>query len=325
MTTSKAITVQKLHPTFGAEVRGVDFSNISDEIFSEILAVMAVHGVCVFRSSGLDDLSHVEFSKRMGELDDVKRYMTQGRKPRLPYFELFDAGNVDDKGNAVAPDSARAHFGKGNALWHVDSSFNPRRASFSLLRAVQLPPPNNGGNTDFADSRRAFDDLPENLKQELLENNYVGAHTIAQSRKLGSPEYFKDLDPSKEKMARHYLVQKHEPSGRMNLYIAAHCHHIEGVSADKSQELIDTLMKHATQEKYTLSVEWQNPTDLIIWDNRCVLHRANGGTFEGRYVRDLRRTTVHDDGPMAWGLNNSTSDREDYVSKANLAAATNSS
>ncbi|KAK2801711.1 hypothetical protein FQN50_007626 [Emmonsiellopsis sp. PD_5] len=90
----------------------------------------------------------------MGDLDDMKRYLVQGRKPRLPYYELFDAGNMDDQGNVVPADSPRAYFG----------NFNPRRASFSLLRAVKLPPRNDGGNTDFVDSRTAFDELPSDLK-----------------------------------------------------------------------------------------------------------------------------------------------------------------
>jgi alpha-ketoglutarate-dependent 2,4-dichlorophenoxyacetate dioxygenase len=202
----------------------------------------------------------------------------------------------------------------------VDSSFTPRRASFSLLRAVKIPPPGNGGNTEFADSRTAFEELPEELAQELLDNDYVAAHSLAHSRKTASPIFFKDLDPTKEKMARHRLVQRHEPSGRMNLYIAAHCHHIEGVTPEKSTELLDTLMKHVTQDKYVTNISWENPGDLIIWDNRCVLHRATGGSFEGKYVRDLRRTTVHDDSPTAWGLNHVDDRADDYVSKVAYAA-----
>ncbi|KAL1965250.1 hypothetical protein VTN77DRAFT_5852 [Rasamsonia byssochlamydoides] len=317
----KTITVKPLHPTFAAEIEGVDFSNVSDETLSEILAALAKYGVCVFRRTGLDDESHIAFSRRLGDLDDIRRYMVGGRKPRYKYYELFDAGNVDEKGNVLDPDSPRAHYGRGNALFHVDSSFNPRRASYSLLRAVQLPPPGNGGNTDFADSRTAFEELPEDLKQELLQNDYVGAHCLAHSRKLASPEFFKDLDPTKEKMARHRILQCHEPSGRMNLYIAAHCHHIEGVAPERSQELLDTLMKHVTQEKYVTSISWENPGDMIIWDNRCVLHRATGGSFEGRYVRDLRRTTVHDDSPTAWGLNQVNDKPDDYVSNVAHAAA----
>ena len=143
------------------------------------------------------------------------------------------------------------------------------------------------------------------MKDELLKKDYVGAHTVAQSRKLAAPDFFKHLDPSKEQMARHKLTQKHEPSDRMNLYVAAHCHHLEGPGMDeaKSRELLNTLLKHATQDKYVTSVSWENDGDMVIWDNRCVMHRATGGSFEGRYVRDLRRTTVHDDSPTAWGLN----------------------
>ncbi|KAL2393257.1 Alpha-ketoglutarate-dependent 2,4-dichlorophenoxyacetate dioxygenase [Exophiala dermatitidis] len=300
----KTISVKPLHPTFAAEVDGVDFKNLSDEQFKEIFAAMAKYGVCVFRNTGLDDASHIEFSKRIGELDTMKRYMTDGRKPRYGFYELFDAGNIDDEGGVLDPNSPRAHYGKGNALFHVDSSFNPRRASFSLLRAVEIPPPGNGGNTDFADSRTAWDDLPAELQQELLEKDYVVNHSIAQSRKLGSPEFFKDLDPTNGgKMARHKLIQVHEPSGRRNIYIAAHSHSIVGLPKDKSDELIKMLLDHVTQPKYTISVEWKNPSDMIIWDNRCTLHKANGGAFEGRYRRDLRRTAVHDDSSTAWGLN----------------------
>jgi alpha-ketoglutarate-dependent 2,4-dichlorophenoxyacetate dioxygenase len=145
--------------------------------------------------------------------------------------------------------------------------------------------------------------LPDALKKELVKNNYVGCHTLAQSRKLGSPEYFKKVDPTKFPMARHHLVQIHEGSGRVNLYIGAHLHHIEGLSEGKSNQLRDTLKAHATQPKYVYNFNWEQPSDIIMWDNRALLHRAVGGSFAGKYRRDLRRTTVHDDSANAWGLN----------------------
>jgi alpha-ketoglutarate-dependent 2,4-dichlorophenoxyacetate dioxygenase len=183
----------------------------------------------------------------------------------------------------------------------VDSSFNPRRASYSLLHGVVLPPASTGGNTDFADTRTAFVELPEDLKETLLANDYVVAHSIHHSRKVAAPEYFQDVDPSTFGMKKHKLVQLHEPSDRMNLYIAAHGHHVEGISKDASDELLRTLMEHATQDKYTFSVKWENEGDLIIWDNTSVMHRS--GRFDGGYVRDMRRTTVHDASSTAWGLN----------------------
>ena len=243
----------------------------------------------------------MEFSRKLGDLDDIRRYLGPGRKMRYTHVELFDAGNLDADSNLIDPDSPRAHSNKGNGLFHVDSSFNPRRASYSLLRGVVLPPPDAGGNTDFADSRAAWDDLPEELKTELLEKNYLGAHCMAHSRKQGSPEYFADLDPSTAPMSYHRIAQLHEPSGRMNLYVGAHLHHIEGVPAEKSAALIEALNNHTRQQKYIISVSWHNPGDMIIWDNRAVLHRA--GEFRGRYKRDMRRTTVHDDGSYAWGEN----------------------
>ena len=99
----------------------------------------------------------------------------------------------------------------------------------------------------------------------------------------------------------------------MNLYIATHAHHIEGVSEEKSKELLGTLMGHATQKKYTLRLPWENEGDLVIWDNTCVMHKAGGGSFVGKYKRDMRRTTVHDASSQAWGLNEVVDSRQGFA------------
>jgi alpha-ketoglutarate-dependent 2,4-dichlorophenoxyacetate dioxygenase len=165
-----------------------------------------------------------------------------------------------------------------------------------------------GGETEFADSRTTWDELDEGLKKELRERDLVGAHTLLHSRKLGPPEFFADLVPESEPMMRHKIVQMHEPSGRTNLYISTHCHHLETsdckpLSEDDNAELFKRLLEHMTQPKYVTSVDWLNDGDLVAWDNTAVMHRATGCSFEGRYVRDMRRTTVHDDSSMVWGLN----------------------
>ncbi|KAK8062777.1 hypothetical protein PG997_014874 [Apiospora hydei] len=310
----KTIDVKELHPTFAAEVTGVDFRDVSEEQFAEIVAAMAKYGVCVFRNTGLtdeDDEAHVAFSRRFGELDNIRRYLGGGRQPRRPLYEIFDAGNLTEDGTDVlAPDSPRAHSNRGNGLWHVDSSFNPRRASFSLLRACALPPARARGPLRRRQRRAAFAELPEDLRRELLAHEYVGAHSMAHSRKLGSPDFFRDMDVlTNVPMYRHQIVQLHEPSGRMNLYVGTHMHHIEegGAEIPDSWALVQKLNAHATQEKYQTSVAWHGVGDMVIWDNRCVLHRAGGNAFEGRFKRDLRRTTVHDDSPTAWGVNDEKS------------------
>jgi alpha-ketoglutarate-dependent 2,4-dichlorophenoxyacetate dioxygenase len=139
-------------------------------------------------------------------------------------------------------------------------------------------------------------------------------HSIAQSRKFGSSKFFEDLDQTNAgKMARHKLIQVHEPSGRRNIYIAAHAHHIEGISKEESDALIKKLLDHVTRKTNTISVDWRQASDTIIWDNRCTLNKANGGSFEGKYRRDLRRTTVHDDSSTALGLNEVENDTEKWI------------
>ncbi|TKA76891.1 hypothetical protein B0A49_01296 [Cryomyces minteri] len=255
---------------------------------------------------------HVEFAARFGEVDDVKPYIMAGRTHRLPYAELFDVSNVDDDGNLLDTNNRRAHLNKGNGLFHVDSSFDLRRAGYSLLRAHTLPPTGMGGNTEFADSRTAFDDLPPELKHELLSKDYIACHSLMPSRRKASPAVLADLNALDFPMGRHRLVQRHEPGGRQNLYVAAHVHHIEGLDAAASDALIERLMAHATRRQNVLSVGWEADGDLLLWDSTAVMHQSAGGAFEGRFVRDMRRATVHDGSVHAWGLKEHVDTRQGF-------------
>ncbi|KAJ5786611.1 uncharacterized protein N7503_011823 [Penicillium pulvis] len=305
------ISVKPLHPTFTAEVSGVDFSSpIPDDVFSEVLAALTKYGVLVFRKTGLTDESHIAFSKQLGELDDVTPYIKAGRPNRLKHVELFDVSNIELDGSILDPSSPRAQANKGNSLFHVDSSFNPRRAGYSLLLAHELPPPGMGGSTEFADTRAAFDNLPRELRNGLLANDYVACHSMHHSKKVAAPEAYADIEPLDYPMGRHKIVQRHEASGRMNLYIAAHVHHIEGLDPGRSDELFQKLFRHATREENIVRVKRTEPGDLIVWDNTCVMHRAVGGQFVNKFRRDMRRCTVHDSSSMAWGLNEHTDVRQ---------------
>lgn len=194
-----------------------------------------------------------------------------------------------------------------------------------------MPPPGHGGNTDFADTRTAYTELPAELLADLQENDYIGAHSLMHSRKKAAPPdspYLRDVNPDVLPFGRHRILQTHEATGRGNLYIANHLHHLEYAtprSADftptkeqpfervpepKSSEIIETLLRHATQEKYLLSVEWKDVSDLVVWDNTCVMHKAGKGTFMEKYKRDMRRCTVHDGGEFAFGFNERTTERQ---------------
>ncbi|WWC96566.1 hypothetical protein V866_003434 [Kwoniella sp. B9012] len=300
--------VKSLHPTFACELSGVDFSKpITPAEYAEVRKVVDAYGVVVIRNTGLTDEAHIEFSRYFGDLDDVTPYQQAGRTHRLPYKELFDAGNIDPATNGVAAMTDATVIGnKANALFHVDSSFNARRAGHSLLLARELPPKGTGGATEFSDSRTAYEDLPDDLKTKL--EPLVGYHSLFHSRKTAMPEYFKDLDVESLPMSKHKLVQLHESSGRKNLYFASYVHHLEGVDKEESDALIKQLTEHVYKPEYRVTVDWEQPGDLIIWDNTSVMHRATGGTYEGKFKRDMRRTTVKDMSSTKYGLNGEGSD-----------------
>ncbi|OLN95725.1 Alpha-ketoglutarate-dependent 2,4-dichlorophenoxyacetate dioxygenase 2 [Colletotrichum chlorophyti] len=307
------IDIEPLHPSFGASVAGVDFSKpVPREVQQEIQNALNEYGVLVFRATALDDQKHVDFAKMFGAIDKLNIPPGSGIKARFETDELQDQGNLGLDGNVLPDESPKAHFNKvwrknqdGNLLFHVDNSYHPQRVKYSMLRAVDLPPPGTGGNTEFVDTRRAWDDLPETWKQELQTKDYRVRHSMWHSRKLASPEFFARLDITKYPSSLRRLVQKHPDTGRTLLYLAAHCFEIEGLSAVESKEKLDFLLKHASQEKHLLSIPWLHNGDFMLWDNRCVMHR--GQPLTGPHKRDLRRATILDEGPEAWSF-----DAKDY-------------
>lgn len=166
-----------------------------------------------------------------------------------------------------------------------------------------MPPPGLGGETEFLDSRTAYEDLPEEKKKEI--QNYVGMNTLLWNRKQANPdmEMFKDIDCTQVPLAKHRIAQIHEPTGRGNLYIGSYNHHIEGLPVEEGRRITDELMQHVTQEKYKLVLGWENPGDMAFWDNTGVLHRATVGDYDGKYRRDMRRISTFDTGPWAYGEN----------------------
>ncbi|HXZ68928.1 MAG TPA: TauD/TfdA family dioxygenase [Alphaproteobacteria bacterium] len=280
-----SLTVKPILLKFGAEISGVDISRPLDEATRrEVIDAQNQWGVTVWRSTHLDDASHVAFSRIFGHLELAPRI--SGRKHRFEHRELFDAGNLDADGNIIQDEMIRLHK-KGDRLWHTDSSFMDLRSSHSLLLCHEAPPEH--GVTWFADTRTAYEDLPQSMKDGI--ENLEANHSIWWSRKMaGYPFTEEDIDA--RPMARHRLVHVHQGSGRKALYIASHARDIVGMPREEGRALLDELTAFATQPKYVFSVTYK-PGDLAIWDNLCTMHR--GGDFdETRYRRDMRRTTVRE-------------------------------
>ncbi len=271
-----------------AEVAGVDFSRpVDPHCLATIVAALDRYAVCVFRHTGLDNAAHIAFSRQLGALESAPRLF--GREmARFQEQELFDAGNLDAAGNILV-DERRRLYNKGNALWHTDSSFNPHRSSYSLLLAHEVPP--TGGDTEFADMRAAYDALPRDLQEQCA--GLVAEHWLWHSRMLAGYPEPTEAERLAKPPAQHELVQTHPGSGRKTLYIASHASHIVGRPVEEGRRLLQELIVRATQPQFVRAVAWKQAGDLVIWDNRCTMHRAT--PFEDTvFRRDMRRTTVYE-------------------------------
>jgi len=176
-----------------------------------------------------------------------------------------------------------------NMLWHSDSSFKPVPSLCSLLSARIVPP--EGGATEFASARCAYASLPEALKQRARDG--VVVHDFSWSRDQIRPGFFTDKERAEYPPVRHPLVRRNPVNGRESLFLGAHASHVEGLPVAEGRAFLKELLDHVTQPQFCYHHEWQEG-DLIIWDNRCVLHRAT--PFDTtRYKRLMQRTTVSGD------------------------------
>jgi len=274
------ITATPLSPRFGAEISGVDISRPLDaETVQALIAQQDQWGVTVYRDTGLDDDTQVAFAKNFGHLESLPP--REGR----PRIYLFNAGNLGPDGEINWAESAM-RYRKGDMLWHTDSSFMDLRTSYSMLRAVEVPA--SGGPTCFADARSAYDDLPQDVKDKI--ENLQCEHSLWWSRKQAGADISREQIEERHRPI-HGLVHVHKGSGRKTIYAGAHCYKVVGWGWEESRELIDYLMAHATQDKYTIKVDYA-VGDMVIWDNLAVFHR--GGGFEWSERRDMRRATVRE-------------------------------
>ena len=182
------LTITPLGDTFVAQVDGLDFSQpIPDEVADELRAALHVHGVLVARATSVTDETMIALGRKWGPLDNITAHKKAGRKMRLDNDEIFDVSNIDPDNNIISPaDPLRISSQRGNSLFHADGAYNPRRSGISIIRAVELPPKGTGGETEFLDSRTAYEDLPEEKKEEI--KNYVGMNTLLWNRIQANPE-----------------------------------------------------------------------------------------------------------------------------------------
>ena len=284
-----SITVTPVHPDFVAEIGGVDVAKpLRPSDRQAIEDAINRYAVVVFRDQKLVDEEQVAFARNFGPVaSSALRLRHRDIKHRIDSDEVADISNLDSEGKVLQPDARRRLDGLANRLWHTDASFRAVPGALSMLYAHVIP--EEGGDTEFADMRAAYDALPEAKKKEL--EGLVAEHSIWRSREqLGVVQYTDEERASLPPVPQR-LVRTHPGSHRKTLYLAAHASHILGLPVADGRLIILDLIEHATQPRFVHSHRWAKG-DLVIWDNRCTMHRAR--PFDTTKVRDLRRVTTRD-------------------------------
>ena len=283
------LSVKRLHPTFMAQVDGVDLRQpVTPEVFAEIATAFNEHAILLFRDQHITDTQQVAFSEHFGPVFQATKYYMPGERQRLR-SEMADISNIDNDGNLLAADDTRRLFQRGNRLWHTDNTFKHIPARCSLLSAREIPP--TGGETEFADMRAAYDALPDALKEEIAD--LIVEHSIYRSRSLIGYADFTDGARDELPPVQQVMVRTNPVTGRKALYIASHASHVIGWPVEKGRRLIEELIDFATQPEFVYRHHWA-VGDLIVWDNRATMHRARPYN-EMVDRRDLHRTTVSDE------------------------------
>jgi alpha-ketoglutarate-dependent 2,4-dichlorophenoxyacetate dioxygenase len=279
------ITVTRLSPAFAARIDGADISRpLDDATWAAIRAAFDEHSVLLFRGAALDDETQVAFSLRFGALEVTRSMNPAAGTP------FARQSNLDIKTGQVIPvEDRRMIYQLANMLWHSDSSFKAVPSLCSVLTGRIVPP--EGGATEFASTRAAYPSLPEDLNRRV--EHAVVVHDFSWSRDQVRPGFFTAEERAVYPPVRHPLVRANPVNGRRALFLGAHASHVDGLPIDEGRALLRTLLDHVTQPEFVYRHEWQEG-DLVVWDNRCVLHRATPYDT-ARYQRLMQRTTIAGD------------------------------
>ncbi len=285
-----ALTVRPLHADFVAEVTGLDLRIPPHAaLMHAIIEAADRYAVLVFPGQLITDEQHVAFSRPFGRLETTIKAYRPGFKGRLDPH-VADISNLDENSTLLSATDRRRMNSLGNRLWHTDYTFKPTPGLYSLLAAHVIP--DEGGETQFADMRSAYDALPERMKRRL--DGLVAEHSLLYSRGTLGFSDFTEEEKLRLGSAPQPIVRVHPGSRRKTLYLASHAMMIHGMEVPEGRILLKELMDHATRPEFVHTHRW-TAGDLVLWDNRCTMHRAC--EYDPHKVRELHRTTVMETTP----------------------------
>jgi taurine dioxygenase len=282
---TERLQISPASDTMGAVIRGEDLARpLAPQLREDLHQAFLDAHILVFRDQSLDEEQMYHVAEAFGEVEHHSVKNDTGSR----WSAVHRITNLDAEGNPV-----ERPFTSSTYVWHTDKSFLPVPALATMLQAIELPP--SGGDTEFADMTRAYDALPEAMKRRLDGLRVVQSLEFMRRHTGSAPASEDDIKAAPP--AEHPLVRTHPETGEKSLYIGHYCSHIVGLPEDEGRALLETLLDHATQPEFIYTHRWQ-PGDLIIWDNRCLLHRAVANYAMGQHRRVLMRVVIKGDKPF---------------------------
>ena len=276
---------------FFAIIKDIDIRLLLKEEFEDLKKIVESFGVTVIQNQNINDSNQIEFSKKFGKLEHALEHDTlEGIEP-----EITRISNVGIDNKILPINDEKVVYDRGNRFWHSDSSYKRIPAKFSILSAREIP--KNGGGTEFIDSCYALETWGKKPRQYSLEQikEVVCAHSIVYSRMVNTGDIFDDKYKKKMPSVKQRLIRTHSHTKRSAFYAGSHCSHIIGWKLDTGRKLIKEINEWITKAGPIARHKW-NTGDIVIWDNRRVLHR--GTPFdESSARRIMHRTTVAGDKP----------------------------
>ena len=271
-----------LTPNFVAEIQEIQLDRITDSEFEWLYAAWLQYGVLRIRNQDLDDEQLQAFSQRFGPLEEAPfGRMPEAEKAKIKNRFVTTLSNIKVDGKPIGG------LGNDEATWHSDMTYSETPPPASLLLGIEIP--DQGGDTHFADQRAALAALPAVLRQriESLSVKHNAAHTSVGKLRPGFEAFD---DPRDAPGAIHPMIKTHNETGKPALYLGRReWAYIPGMTVEESDDLLDALWTYVAIKEITWTQQWQ-PFDLIIWDNRCVMHRRDG--FDQNSRRYMRRCQV---------------------------------
>jgi len=281
-----AMQIKNLNAALGAEVAGVDLSeSLPQADIDAIAAAWRERLVVVFHGQNLSDPQLIAFSRNFGELDPPGPN-PYGEPVNKAHPELNVISNVVENGKPIG------NLGDGEAVWHADMTYVEVPCKAALLHALEVPPPEAGGNTYFANMFRAYETLPAELKKAV--EGKVAVHDASRNSAGMLRKGYKEVTDVRETVgARHPLVRTEPKTGRKALFLGRRPNaYVLGISVAESEALLDALWAHATQSRFTMCHRWQ-VGDILMWNNLSVLHRRD--PFDPKSRRIMHRSQIKGD------------------------------